>query len=243
MAIQVTDPRNNLLSQLTAVGQQYLAGKQQERATALDFENRKALLDLIAKQNETSGAREFQQTKELEALRQANALGLLNATGAQRLSELVQEGRNQQGVEATRGEFMLRAAEAGRPPNALESLPAVLQMLRGNNEPSAGTGPDLTPDVVKAFVDLGDKKTLGILRSGLNDKQTLETLLSEIESNPVGAFMRSPFSGGKSVSVATDFLRNRINYLNQRASQVEASNLNRSDLAGAAQIIQAPSFR
>jgi len=47
MAIQVVDPRNNLLSQLTQVGQQFLAGRQEERASAQKFAQQKELAGLL----------------------------------------------------------------------------------------------------------------------------------------------------------------------------------------------------
>lgn len=99
MAIQVTDPRNNLLGQLTAVGQQFLANRQEmrrdeasfRRATALsemDFNQRRQLAELLNTQRVDLADRKFEQELALADFKGMMQAGADEREGAQRLAEI-----------------------------------------------------------------------------------------------------------------------------------------------------------
>jgi len=142
VAIMVTDPRNNLLSQLTAVGQQYLAGKQQERMSGLDFANKKTLIELMDRLGGANDTREFEQNKELATLTQANNLGLLDAAGKTRLAELEMTTGSNERIAQIGATGAVNAAKAGQPASgasSIEQLTALVSLLRPPAE--QGTSP------------------------------------------------------------------------------------------------------
>lgn len=239
MAIMVTDPRNNLLSQLTAVGQQYLAGKQQERMSATEFSNKKALIELMDRLSSANDVREFGQEKELLGLQQANALGLLNATGAQRLKELEQAGVNATNLADVQGRYNLRAVEAGKPEPF--DLTGTLQQLRaifGDTAYPSVDVPSLTPEIRKTIIDMGGEDALRSVVGALDDPAKLRDLLVETEGNPLGVILstlRSP--GSPKNKAVTDFLQNRADSLERRSQVLDQFNTQRSDLAGLLQSI------
>jgi len=137
VAIMVTDPRNNLLSQLTAVGQQYLAGKQQERMSATEFSNKKALIELMDRLGGENDTREFTQEKELLDLQTQAQQGLLTAAGQQRLAELTATTGSNERIAQIGATGAVNAARAGQPArgaSSIEQLTALVSLLRPQNE-------------------------------------------------------------------------------------------------------------
>lgn len=243
MAIMVTDPRNNLLSQLTAVGQQYLAGKQQERMSATEFSNKKALIELMDRLGGQADVREFGQQKETMQLGADLQERLSSAEGQRALAALGITTASNERVAQIGATGQERAAAAGKPApqvpfDPVNALTRILPLLQSGGAP-VGPGPEIDNDFAKVVVDLGGESGLRNVRGAWNDPAALESLLTEAEGNPVGTFLSSPFTGGKANEKFQSTLRDRLRFLKEQGASIESNNLNRENLAGAAQLLQA----
>lgn len=89
MAIQVTDPRNNLLGQLTAVGQQFLANRQEMRRDRMRFDQQQQLMELL--NAERAKERQFQGVREDRRLEADLTRLQTEIQGRKDLSEMEQE--------------------------------------------------------------------------------------------------------------------------------------------------------
>lgn len=305
MAIMVTDPRNNLLSQLTAVGQQYLAGKQQERLSANEFQNKKALIELMDRLSGASDVREFGQQKELAKLVSDLEAGRLTAEGQQRLNELTLTTQSNERIAATNAAALVDQTRAAQPPRT--SLNEVLSLVKALNEdpsavqpvqqtatntpqaaptglpfwlqdqtpmapgaarwvdPTYDTGPDkftglaaqlkaverggsvpssqqgsvlpallgggaqLTSDVEKAFVDIGDREDLSAVMT--DDLETLKALKVKYSDLPW-------YKSNRSTELAMGYLNARIAELQKTESADKAKAGRLGDILGAVQVMQ-----
>ncbi len=244
MAIMVTDPRNNLLSQLTAVGQQYLAGKQQERMSGLDFANKKTLIELMDRLGGQADVREFGQQKELLDLQTKAQAGLLDAAGKVRLAELeMTTGSNERVAQigATGAERTARAGQPAPPApgeSPMSQLLAIMTMLRG---PQGADGQPSNPLIVKPFSIPADvqKDTrmfmpygfLEKVQSAGNDPAALRTVETEIASSPWN-FLRGPETRKKLLGV----VQSRITELDNMNAAAQSRELILGDLTGAATV-------
>lgn len=239
MAIMVTDPRNNLLSQLTAVGQQYLAGKQQERMSATEFANKKALIELMDRLGGAADTREFAQEKELLDLQTKAQAGLLDATGKQRLAELTQSGLNAANLANIQGRFGVQAVEAGKqePFDLVGSLKQI-KGLFGDMGSANIEIPALTPELRSTIIDMGGEDALRAVVGALDDPAKLRDLMVETEGNPFGVMLstlRTP--GSPRNKAVVDFFNNRADSLERKAALTDQLNTEKGDLAGLLQAL------
>ncbi len=246
MAIMVTDPRNNLLSQLTAVGQQYLAGKQQERMSATEFSNKKALIELMDRLGGASDVREFGQEKELLDLRAKAEAGLLDRAGAMRLAELDKGYARDVRVAEIGAEGAVGAARASQPPqpapgeSSIAQLTALMSLFRG---PQGGADQPSNPLIMKPFSIPTDVQRdtklfmpfgfLEKVQAAGDDPAALRAVETEIASSPWN-FLRGPETRKKLL----DTVQSRIAELDQTSAASQSRELMTGDIAGAAQLLQ-----
>lgn len=149
MAIMVTDPRNNLLSQLTAVGQQYLAGKQQERLSANEFANKTKLIELMDRLGGASDVREFGQQKELAKLNNDFALGQITADGERRRQELLITTGSNEKIAKLGADAAVNSAYASQSPQpqriTIEQVQAIAAALNGDSAVPAAAPQGVAP--------------------------------------------------------------------------------------------------
>lgn len=246
MAIMVTDPRNNLLSQLTAVGQQYLAGKQQERMSALDFANRKSLIELMDRLGGQADVREFGQEKELAALTQANQLGLLDAAGKARLAELGMTTGSAERIAQIGATGAVDAARASQPPkgaapeSTISQLTALVGLLRGpqpgdegGRSPLIPTPFSIPPDLQSDVANYVGSDFLAKIQESANDPNALRAIETELTTSPLRLF-RGPGTQAKLLKLIQD----RTAELERVGAAVQTRELGMGDVTGAAQLLQ-----